>query len=45
VPADAASLTTLRGHLLTAMGSDATAPDWAGRCEADLARRLDVSRR
>ena len=40
MPADAASLTTLRGHMLTAMGSDATAPDWAGPCEADLARRL-----
>ncbi|MCW2615771.1 MAG: hydrolase [Frankiales bacterium] len=40
MPADAAALTGLRAHMLRAMGADASAPDWAGPCEADLVRRL-----
>ncbi len=38
-PADAAALTALRGLMHEAMGTSPT-PEWAGVCEAALARRL-----
>lgn len=38
--ADAADLTRLRAHMLTAMGGDPTAPGWAQACEAAFVRRL-----
>ena len=39
-PADAADLTRLRGHMISAMGGDPTTPGWAQACESAFARRL-----